>query len=133
MGTFAIALLVVLASFVALMIGLNVFVRIRAQRMQGKPLPPLPGDVGTSIAKARTGLVYFFTPSCAACRLLTPRLRELSKKNRDVFVIDASENLDLARAFRIMATPSTVEVESGRIVQVHIGVLPPDLLQRFAS
>ena len=133
MGSFSTTALIIIGLFLALTVGMNVFVRIRARAMKGKPLPELPGGIGASIAKARRGLVYFFSPSCAACRTLTPRLRTLAVRNKDVFVIDVTENLDLARAMRIMATPSTVEVAEGQVVDVHVGMLPTQLLQRFAS
>jgi len=133
MGTLSIVVLTLAALFIALMIGMNVYVRIRARAMNGKPLPALPGGVGTSISRAKNGLVYFMTPSCGACRAITPKMSALAKKNKNVFVIDVSENLELARALRIMATPSTIEIDSGRVVNVHIGMIPPDLLQRYAS
>ena len=133
MGTILTGLLIVLGLFVALMVGMNVFVQFRARAMKGKPLPELPGKLGSSILKARSGLVYFFSPSCAACRTITPRIKDLARNNNNVFVIDVTDHLDLARAMRVMATPSTVEVASGRVIDVHVGMLPPDLLQRFAS
>jgi thioredoxin 1 len=133
MSSFSTAALVIVGLFLALMVGMNVFVRIRARAMKGKPLPELPGAVGTSIARARSGLVYFFSPSCGACRTITPRLKALAAKNKNVFVIDVTEHLDLARAMRIMATPSTVEVATGQVIDVHVGMLPAELLQRFAS
>ena len=57
MGTFSIAMLVIVGLFLSLMVGMNVFVRARARAMTGKPLPELPGSVGASIAKAHSGLV----------------------------------------------------------------------------
>lgn len=133
MGTLSTAVLTLAGLFIALMVGLNILVRVRAKAMNGKPLPALPGGIGSAISKAGSGLVYFMSPSCGACRAITPKLTALAKKNKNVFVVDVTENLELARALRVMATPSTIEVASGRVVNVHIGMLPPDLLQRFAA
>lgn len=133
MSSFATTISVIVGLFLVLMVGMNVVIGARAKAMKGKPLPDLPGTVGESIGKASSGLVYFFSPGCGACRSLTPKLSAIAKKNKNVFLIDISENLDIARAMRIMATPSTVEVASGQIVDVHIGMLPSELLQRFAS
>ncbi len=116
----------------ALMIGLNVWIRLRSKAMEGKPLPDVPGPIGKKLARAKHALVYFMSPGCAACRPLTPQVQKLSRKNSDVFVVDVSSHLDVARALHVLATPSTLEVEQGRIVKVHVGVLPPDVLARFA-
>jgi thioredoxin 1 len=133
MSSLSTTALVIIGLFLALLVSMNVVVRIRARALKGKPLPELPGGLGASIARARSGLVYFFSPSCAACRTLTPRLRTLAAKNKDVFVIDVTEHLDLARAMRILATPSTVEVAAGQVIDVRVGMLPAELLRRFAS
>jgi thiol-disulfide isomerase/thioredoxin len=132
MGSIATVVLVVVGVLLALMVGMNLLIRVRAQAMRGKPLPELPGRTGASIARAHSALVYFFSPSCGACRTLTPRLRSLAEKNKDVYVLDVTENLEIARAMRIMATPSTVEVSDGKVIGVHVGMLPSDLLQRYA-
>lgn len=117
----------------ALFVGFNLWVRARSKAMEGKPLPEVPGPIGDKLARAKHALVYFMSPGCAACRPLTPRVQKLSQKNSDVFVVDVSNHLDVARALHVLATPSTLEVEQGRIVKVHVGVLPPDVLERFAQ
>lgn len=60
-------------------------------------------------------------------------MRAAAKKNKSVFAIDVTQDLELARAMRIMATPSTVEVAQGRVIDVHVGMLPSGLLERFGS
>jgi thiol-disulfide isomerase/thioredoxin len=125
-------LLVGLGLFIALVIGMNIFVRRAARALAGQPLPELPGQLGKSISGAKQGLVYFFSPGCAACRPITPKIKALSSKNKNVFAVDVTENLDLARALRVMATPSILEIGEGRVVDVHVGGLPPALLQKFS-
>ena len=132
MSTFGTIVLAGIGLFVALMVGMNVFVRIKAKAMKGQPLPDLPGKVGKSIAKATDGLVYFFSPSCAACRTLTPIVQKEAQKNKNVFAVDVTKNLELARALKVMATPSTLEVSGGRVVEVHVGMLPQSVLTRLS-
>lgn len=129
MGTI---LLVAAGLFLALVVGLQLLVRIRARALQGKPLPPVPGAIGKRLASADRGLVYFMSPQCGACRRWTPKLTELSRQGRNVFVIDVTQNLEVARALGVMATPSTIEVEQGRVVGYHVGGVPSDVLARFA-
>ena len=126
-------LAVVVGLFVVLSLGLNLFIRMRAKAMQGKPLPEVPGLVGQKLARAKRALVYFMSPGCAACRPITPVVQKLSKQNANVFVIDVTTQFEVARALKVMATPSTVEVENGRVVAVHVGTLPREVMTRFAA
>ena len=63
----------------------------------------------------------------------TAILRRLSEKNRDVHVIDVTRDHDVARALGILATPTLVEVEAGRIVQIYVGQVPSQLIERYAQ
>ena len=127
-------LLVTVALFVFAVVGLQWWVRARARAMLHKPLPKLPGALGEKLRKAPSALVYFMTPTCGACRAWTPRLTALGKKQPErVFVLDATSHLELARALRIMATPSFIELQAGNVVGYHVGQLPSEVLGRFAT
>jgi thioredoxin 1 len=117
---------------VVLAFGLQIFIRLRAHGLRGKPAPEVSGVLGQRIAQGKPALVYFHSPGCAACRRWTPRLEQLSRKNAGVHVVDVSRNVEMARAFGVLATPSSVEVDDGRIVDCHIGPVPSELLARFA-
>lgn len=132
MGTVGILLFGVLLSFVALMVGMQVMAGMRARALTGKPVPPLPGALGRRVTSSKSALVYFFSPGCAACRSLTPRVQALGRKNTSVFAIDVMQSMDVARALSIMATPSTVEIAGGKVVGFHVGSVPEDVLARFA-
>ncbi|MEZ4227425.1 MAG: thioredoxin family protein [Polyangiaceae bacterium] len=132
MSTLLTVILVVVGGFVALMVGLNLFIRAKAKAMRGQELPKLPGRLGESIGRSKKGLVYFFSPSCAACRTLTPVVQKAAKANKNVFAVDVTQHLELARALKILATPSTLEVEEGRVVDVHVGMLPRSVMERLS-
>ncbi len=125
-------LFVVVAVFVTLVMGLQFLVRYRARAMQGQPVPAISGPIGRQLKSAKSALVYFMSPNCGACRAWTPKVRALSQKNHDVFVIDVSQQLEVARALNVMATPSAIEIRDGRVAGYHIGAIPLDVLQRFA-
>lgn len=116
-----------------LMVGMNLLVRLKARELEGQPMPDVPGPIGESLSKAGRGLVYFFSPQCGACRAITPRMKALSEKNHSVFVVDITEQLEVARAMHVLATPSTVEIADGKVVGVHVGMPPKDLEARFAT
>lgn len=125
-------LVAVVAVFVAFMIGMQVLVRFRARAMQGKPVPAIPGSIGKHVKSAKSALLYFMSPSCGACRAWTPKLKTLSLKNRNVFVIDVSSQYEIARALNVMATPSVIEISEGRVAGYHVGAIPVEVLARFS-
>ncbi len=128
MGTIVLA---VVASILALMIGMQLVVRLRARALEGKPLPAVPGALGSQLASLDRALVYFMSPQCGACRRWTPKLTAISRRRRDVFVIDVLQHLEVARALGVMATPSTIEVQQGHVVGYHVGIVPEEVLGRF--
>lgn len=133
MSTLSWVLLVLVGGFVALNVTVQVVARRRAAKLRGQPLPALPGTTGERIAASGRALVYFFTPTCAACRPLTPRMKALAAGGQPVFPIDAMQEPELARAFSVMATPTTVEIQDGRVTGVSIGPVEPAVWTRFAE
>ncbi len=125
-------LLVILAAVVGLVVLMQFVIRLRARAMRGKPLPALAGAWAKKLAGRSGSILYFFSPGCAACRPLTPRFQEMSQRRpRSVFVVNVAEDLDLARALNVMATPSVVEVSDGIIVGYHIGPPPAEVMARY--
>jgi thioredoxin 1 len=131
MGTIGIVVAGLVLVLLALTIGLQLVVRARANALKGTEVPELPGGIGKRIAASKHALVYFFSPQCGACRAITPRIRELGKKNSSVFAVDVMQDMGVARALRVMATPSTVEIDAGKVVGYHIGLIPEDVMARF--
>jgi thiol-disulfide isomerase/thioredoxin len=123
---------VAVAALAAVVVGLQVAVALRARAMRGAPVPSIPGPLGAKLAGAPRALLYFFSPGCAACRSLTPRFAALGRARADVHLIDVSDDLGAARALKVMATPSVVEIGAGRIVAYHVGPPPRDLLDRWS-
>lgn len=124
---------VVAVGFVALTLGMQVFLRLRSRALIGSPVPPLPGTVGAAVGRSKRALLYFFSPSCAACRYITPTVKELQRHDPTVFPIDVSEDFTVAGALKVMATPTTIEIADGKIVGYHVGLFPPELASRFGA
>jgi thioredoxin 1 len=126
-------LLGIVAIFVALMVGMQLMVRLKARAQRGKPLPELSGAWPQRLRGGASRLLYFFSPGCAACKPLTPRFEQLSRKRPDsVFVVNVAEELPLARALNVMATPSVIEVANGIIVGFHVGLPPAAVVARYS-
>ena len=129
MSTFVIA---VAGGFFVLMVGMNLFVRMQARKMRGQPVPAVAGALGERLRQDSRALLYFYSPSCGACRAITPKVEQLASRSPAVTVVNVAERFDLARSFKVMATPSFVEVADGKVVALHVGAPPADLLARFA-
>ncbi|MFH1464243.1 MAG: thioredoxin family protein [Pseudomonadota bacterium] len=126
---FVYALLAIVVSFFAFFIGLRVFMVMRIKRQEGRPIPELAGKQGKA-AKARTpSLFYFYSPQCGACRSMTPVIKKMPGLDRNVFAVDISKDMDTARRFGVMATPTTVLVREGVVQQILIGPQPESALR----
>jgi len=109
----------VVAGF-GLLLALQFFMVMRMQRMRGRPAPELQGKFGRAARRGRA-LFYFFSPTCGACRTMTPVITEMSRSDDRVFPIDVSRDFDIARRFGVMATPTTILVDQGLIGEVIVG------------
>ncbi len=133
MDTLGTVVLVAIVGFVGLSLGLQLWARRRAAALVGADVPSLPGSVGAAISRAPRALVYIFTPQCAACRVWTPKMRALADAGQPVFPVDAMQDPSLAQALSVMATPTTVHLEAGKVVGVHVGPVPAPVLAQFGQ
>jgi thioredoxin-like negative regulator of GroEL len=123
----------IVAVVVGLMVVMQLAVHLRARALRGKPLPKLAADWAKKLSGRSASILYFFSPGCAACKPLTPRFQEMSKhRPGSVFLVNVAEDLSLAQALSVMATPSVVEVANGIIVNYFVGPPPADLMARYA-
>jgi thiol-disulfide isomerase/thioredoxin len=106
---------------------------IAAKKSKGKKLKGLNGKLKGLENNGSKGLVYFFSPSCHACKAQTPIIKELQSSNRNIFDVDISKDMETARIFGIKATPTTMIVENGTINQVLLGVKQKDVLKSYLS
>lgn len=102
---------------------LQVFMGLKMKMKKGKSVPDLPGAHGRMVKSGSKVLMYFYSPSCRACKTLTPVLRSLSKKHKNVFSINITKDMDTARKLGILGTPSVVLVESGIIKEFMAGAI----------
>jgi len=104
---------------------------LQARKSKGKKIEGLQGKLKSLEKKGSKGLVYFFSPSCHACKAQTPIIKELQSSNKNVYDVDISKDMDTARIFGVKATPSTIIVEDGIISRVLLGVKQKDILNNY--
>jgi len=114
-------------------VGLQIFMGYRTRKLRGQPAPQLDGPPGDRVTKGESALFYFFSPSCGACRTMTPVIRELASRTPGVFPIDISQDMATAQRFKIMATPTTILVQDGTVVEVLMGPQSPKRLAELAG
>ena len=104
--------------------GFQYFMILKTKFKKGKPAPDLNGQYGKAVKSSKTSLFYFYSPSCGACRSMTPLVEGYTKNNPRCFKVDISKDMNTARAFGVMGTPSTVLVENGIIKDFIVGAKP---------
>ncbi len=92
---------------------------LKAWMARGKAVR-LANDDDAGLLSGRK-LVYFMAPHCGMCRSTTPIIEALQNERDDVVSVDASERPDLAKALHVMATPSFVVVDNGRVEKLAVG------------
>ena len=119
--------MVVVGIIIAVIIGaytlLQVTMIVKMKLKKGKSVPNLPGAHGRRIKKGDKVLLYFYSPSCRACKAITPVVKSLQKKRKDIFSINITKDMDTARKLSVMGTPSFVVVEDGVIKEYLAGAL----------
>lgn len=92
---------------------------VKAWMARGKQLRLANGDDARLLVGRK--LVYFMAPHCGMCRSTTPIIEALQRERDDVITVDASERPDLAKSFHVMATPSFVLINNGRVEKLAVG------------
>ena len=120
----------IIAGIVALFVGLQLFMVLSAKRTKGTKLAGLSGKLKTLERTGSSGLVYFFSPSCRACTMQSPIIKDLQKNHNNIFDVDISRDMNTARIFGIKATPTTVAVKNGVIDKVFVGFKQQDVIEK---
>jgi len=117
-------ILIILIVLVVLFFGFQYLTILKMKLKKGKDAPELKGTHGKAVKSGKITLFYFYSPSCGACRSMTPVVERFTKNNQHCFKVDISKDMDTARAFGVMGTPSTVIVENGVIKEFIVGPRP---------
>lgn len=73
-------------------------------------------------------LIDFWAEWCGPCRMLSPVIDEISKENPEFNIgkVNVDEQPELAAAFGIESIPTLLLLESGRVVDKSVGVIPKE-------
>ena len=115
-------ILYVILGVIGFFILLQVLLKFRAWRKKGKAAPDVGGALGRAIQKGDKLIAYFYSPTCRACKTQEKFLPKLDEGTGSVFRINAAKEGQIASAFGIMGTPTTVVIEKGIIKNYFVGV-----------
>jgi thioredoxin 1 len=112
-GTVALVVLIFIAYRYVMM--------FKVKLKKGKDAPELSGTYGKAVNSGDKALFYFYSRECGACKAMTPEVEELSHRIKNCFLVDVRNDMVTPGVFGVMATPSTVIVERGKISEFLIG------------
>jgi thioredoxin 1 len=125
------SILYIVLAIVGFFVFVQIFFYIQGLLKKGKKIEDFDGELGKKVKSGRKLLLYFFSPSCSACKTMTPIVEKMGQKNKDVHKIDLSRDMKLARIFGVMGTPATVLVENSKISKYVLGARSESYLQNL--
>ena len=124
-------ILVTVLVIITVFVGLKYLMQKRAQRSKGKEVDiSVFDDKIKKLLRSEKSILYFYTPTCGACRSQTPIIDKLEAKTNAVGKIDLSVNRNAAKEFGIMGTPSTAIMSGNRIAEIFIGLKQETFLKK---
>ena len=85
------------------------------------------------VLKSKRVLIDFNADWCGPCRMLSPILEEVAKKeeNTKIVSINIDEEEDLAVDYSVFSIPCLVLLEDGKEVKRHVGFLPKEEIEKL--
>ncbi len=108
--------------FLLFVIAFRLYVYYRLNKMKG-----------TDIKLIDTGVVYFYSERCGACKVMLPNIDKVKDKLKVVTVdVFSQEGSKIAKNLGILATPTTLLVKNGKVFKSFVGVVSSDkILKAF--
>jgi thioredoxin 1 len=129
MATFFYVIIAIIGLFVAL----QVFMVLKMKLKKGSAAPQLDGKAGKMMRGYDKSLFYFYSPACRACKPMTPYVKTMADKHKQVMLVDISKEMSIAQKFGVMGTPSVVLVKDGKIKEFLVGFQPEDKVRALLA
>ena len=120
-----------LVIFIVLFVTFVFFLRWRISASEKKMQSmPLPEQFDTARLHPQGSLLFFHAPHCGPCRRMLPTIQQLAEQHPgQVIIINLADDIDLARAFRVTGTPTTLWIKNQTIHKAMLGLQSADRLQ----
>lgn len=93
----------------------------RLKSKKGQIIDNIDGELGKILLENKKLMLYFWTESCRVCKHQTPIILELKDEFKNIFLINLSDDISIAKKLGIMAVPTIMLVESRKILDVMVG------------
>lgn len=104
-------------------LGLQLYPYFKLRSSLRKRAPALNPLLSPTQRKQPRLLLYFMSPKCGMCKNITPFIDQLSRERDDVIRIDAAEQPQVAREFKVMGTPAFIVINNGAVEKVKLGAI----------
>ncbi len=106
-------------------------VLISSWRQKGKLISEINGI--EVYEKSGWQIYYFYSPTCGACRGITPWLQEQALIHSAIHCVNVAAQIEIARSFNVRATPTAILVEKSKISRVLLGTGLLNKLKAFIT
>lgn len=115
---------------VVLMLSLKLFAQKKLQRVKGKSINiSIFTNEIQNLLNGKKSILYFYTPSCGACKAQSPIIDKLKDDINFVGKIDLSDKREVATEFGILGTPTTAIMRGNNIEEIFVGLKKFDFLK----
>lgn len=127
-------LVLIIFIFLTLLFGFQFFLISKSKKMVGQSIDTskIRSDLQNYFLSEKS-IVYFYSPSCTACRYQTPIMDSLKKQNYNVLSIDVSKDLQMVRLFGVMGTPSIAIMHKNIIKDFFVGFREEEIIKKAYS
>jgi thioredoxin 1 len=134
MSIVAVVLAVIVVVFAFLIILPRVLMGLKTAKLKGQPAPTPHKQSAKRIKSGAKTILYFFTPTCGACRMQEPLIQKIRQHHPDaIFKIDASTNREAASAYGVMGVPFLAFIEDGKLISAKAGVQSEEAIVNFLT
>lgn len=115
----------IIIGIVGIILLMQFLIHLKSWTKRGKNAPRVSGSLGKSIQQGEKVIAYFYSPTCSACRTQEKYLPKIQETFTNIFQINAVKEREVASAFGLMGTPTTVIIDKGIIKEYFVGITPP--------
>ncbi len=120
-------------TIVVLFILLQVYMQMQNWLKRGKQVKNLPEPFVRELQNHPVTLIYFYTPTCSACRVMTPVIDKLKNEYENIIKVDLTVETSLGRVFGVMGTPTLALLKGTTIQSFVVGARKENFIRRLLN
>jgi len=126
-------ILYIILTIIGFFAAIQIYIYLNSYFKKGKKIESFGGELSKKIQAGKKILLYFYTPTCGACKAMTPVVESMRSENNDVHKINLAKDMQLAQVFGVMGTPATIIVEDVQIKKYILGARSENYLRKLMN